>query len=350
MTTPTPAGSAEQGSAMETLSAFTTAMETSDAPALGHLVLYSVYESRVTRPDLERWFLQLGLDGKFLPAPIREDDAFQRVTGPSGVRSKYKLTSDPSGKPTPGEKVTEVTLMIRHVSQDNLRFVRHLVREVRDEGASRLSYDTRMAEVVFWRDPTESGRPGCGVLQVHPDHSAINALSEGEQVKVRDTLNAIEETFRQQCQFYSSDRLRSVVRAYVESLNALRVRASGGVYFVHRAHAAPLKALRGLVKMFGAGSNLTRIPLLDQEEEREMVIEAFTTKTTEELQQLSADIAKARAEGYSERKVRTLYDRFQALQASTAEHSKLLSTSLGDTEAAFELASKQVISLLAHAV
>ncbi len=39
-------------------------------------------------------------------------------------------------------KGREATLMIRHVSRDNSQIVRHLVREVRDEEATRLTYDT----------------------------------------------------------------------------------------------------------------------------------------------------------------------------------------------------------------
>jgi hypothetical protein len=53
-----------------------------------------------------------------------------------------------------------------------------------------------------------------------------------------------------------SDRLRTLVRTYVEGLNAVKVRASGGVYFVHNTYADRLESLRGFVKHFGGGSCL----------------------------------------------------------------------------------------------
>jgi hypothetical protein len=37
------------------------------APLLGHLVLYSIFDGRVTRDDLARWFTELGLNPAFLP-------------------------------------------------------------------------------------------------------------------------------------------------------------------------------------------------------------------------------------------------------------------------------------------
>ncbi|GAA3027461.1 DUF6744 family protein [Streptosporangium longisporum] len=350
MTTPTPTPAAPApaatGSTAGAFDAYTSAMEKGDTPLLGYLALYSIFEAPILRTDLERWFRELGLDEKFLPGPIREDDAFARVTGPNGVRATYKLTTSPSGKAAQGEKTIAVTLMIRHVGRTGGKITRHVVREVRDEGSSTLSYDTRMAELAWWRDPTESGQPGVGVLQIHPDESAINALSPSEQVKVRSMLRSIEESYKNQCAYFSSDRLRAIVRNYIESLAAVPVRSTGGVYFVHRTHAAPLEPLRKLVSRFGAGSLLTRVPLPEQEEMKDMVIAALTTKAKEDLQRLAGDIATARREGHSEAKVGALYRRFRALQKATAEHSELLSSSLDDTAAALELAGAQISSLL----
>ncbi|MFI6290066.1 DUF6744 family protein [Nonomuraea sp. NPDC050790] len=356
----TPANTAtgtEQVSASETLdhfAAYATAMENGDTPVLGHLVLYSIFDGRVTRDDLHRWFLECGLDDTFLPPPIRESDAFERVTGPAGVRTSYRLadsTAPHAGatggrrRRDPAEKVTAVTLMVRHVSRDDLSITRHLVREVRDEGRAQLSYDTCLAELKFWRDPLQSGVPGRGRLQITPHLTAINQLSVSEQAKVTATLDEIKETYGRQCRFYTSDRLRAVIRTYVEGLNAVRVRASGGVYFVHRAHAAPLAGLRALTAKFGAGSHLARVPLPDQEEMREMVIAAFTTKAKEDLDKLALDIADARANGTTEARFQSLYNRFQALQASTSEHSELLSASLDDTKSSLQMVHAQFANL-----
>lgn len=345
----TTAPAADKKQAPETftgLTAYAAAVEQSDTPILGHLVLHSVAsKTRVTRDDLSRWFAELGLDETFLPPPIRQVDAYAQAAGSGGARETYRLSTTPT--PGPDDKTVTVTLMVRHVSRDNTRIVRHLVREVRDEEAATLSYDTRLAEIMFWRDPAETGRAGAGVLQIHPNEPAIAQLSETEQEKVRRTLADIEETYQERCRYYAGDRLRSLVRRCVEGLNAVRVHASGGMYFVHRAHGDQLAALRELVSRFGTGCHLTRVPLPAQDEMRELVVAAITTKTKEDLDRLAADIAEAGRSNASDTQVQGLLRRFKSLQQATAEHEQLLESTLDETRAALQLVNAQVSSLIA---
>src|SRR5215831_5856624 len=60
--------------ARDRLAGYLEAMEADDAPVLGHLVLYSVFGSRVTPDDMHRWFHELGLDQAFAPPRIRPAD------------------------------------------------------------------------------------------------------------------------------------------------------------------------------------------------------------------------------------------------------------------------------------
>ncbi len=200
--------------------------------------------------------------------------------------------------------------MIRHVRRDRDQIVRRVVREVRDEAATRLSYDTWLAECVFRRDTHPTAAHGAGALHLTPDHAAISALPPGEQERVRATLADLQAAFQRYCTYLGSDRLRGVLRTYIGNLNAIRVRTTGGVYFVHHRHANTLAALRELVRRFGAGSHLSRVPLPDQEEMREMVITAFTTKSREALDRLARDIVAAQHDGGTARAaIEALYKR-----------------------------------------
>jgi hypothetical protein len=233
--------------------AYTAALEQDGAPLLGHVVMYSVFDGRVKRTDLERWFLDLGIDSALLPPAIRPVDAFEKITGRDGVRRTYSLDGQrpvlPSGKlkrrPANG-RGREATLMVRHVRRDPQQIVRHLVREVRDEDATKLTYDTRLAELVFHRDSSDTSGHGAGTLQVDPHHAAIAKLPETEQATVQEVLQEFRDTFQLRCTFYTADRLRTLIRSYVENLGALRLRETGGVYFVHRDHGQELNALREL--------------------------------------------------------------------------------------------------------
>lgn len=336
------------------IDAYAAAVESRDTPLLGHLVLYSIFDGRVKREDLERWFLDLGLDSAFLPPTIRPVDAFEQVTGPRGVRRTYPLDGTrpltASGKrkrrPTNGT-AKEATLMVRHVRRDANQIIRHLVREVRDEQNTTLSYDTHLGECVFARDTSDQAGPGAGTLQVTPDHAAIKALPAAERDTVYDVLDELKETYNQRRVFFTADRLRTLIRGIVEDLDATKVRPTGGVYFVQRAHADTLAALRDLVSRMGEGSKLSRIPIPDQDEMREMIQAAFVDQAKEDLDRLARDIATARADGAPESTVNALVSRFRQLQTATTQHADLLSTSLEDTKASLQLVNLQLASLLA---
>lgn len=336
----------------EGFAGYLTQMDADGAPLLGHLVLYSVFEGTVTHDDTKRWFTELGLDMAFVPPPIRRDDAFEKVTGPSGVRRCYPVGEVQTRRQRrhEGPKGRVATLMIRPVSRDAGQIVRHLVREVRDEQATKLSYDTHLADCAFTRDTSEKAQPGSGSLQVTADRDAIAHLPEQEQAAVGEVLAGIRAGFDRNCRYLTADRLRAVIRAYVESLNAIRVRPTGGVYFLGRQHAGTLGQLRELVARFGGGSNLARIPLPDHDEMREMVITAFINRQREELDKLARDIAAATRDGeVTQAAVAGLHRRFRQLQASTTEHSALLGTSIDDTAAAMRLVNAQLMTLLTKA-
>jgi hypothetical protein len=334
--------------------AYTAALEADGTPLLGHMVFYSVYEGRVTQTDLERWFLELGLDSAFLPPPIRPVDAFEQTTGSRALRLSYPL--DGQRPLTAGGKrarrrtdgtACEATLMLRPVRRDRHQIVRNVVREVRDETRTRLSYSPHVAECIFTYDRSDAASPGAGTLQINPNYSAISKLSDDEQMTVQRVLAQLREHFERRCVYYSSDRLRHLLRTYVEHLGSTRLLRTGRVYFVHRAHASIVAALRELTDRMGSNSHLVRVPIPDQDEMREMIIKAFTTKARDDLDALSADIDTIRTSGGCDTaELQKLYRRFSQLKTATAHHAQLLSTTLDDTEAALKLVDLQLTTLL----
>jgi hypothetical protein len=182
-----------------------------------------------------------------------------------------------------------------------------------------------------------------------PDYAAIRQLPAAEHDKVGAILAEIKASYGHNCTYLPADRLRAVIRGYIEALNAIRVRPTGGVYFVHQAHAAVLASLRELAARFGDGSDLTRVPILDQEGMRQMVIAAFTTRSRDELSKLAADIAAAQRDGATDSVIAALHERCRDLQASAAEHASLLNTSVDDTTAVMQLVNAHLASLLASA-
>ena len=330
---------------------YVEALEDDGAPLLGHLVLYSVFSGEVA-PDLcQAWFSELGLDMALCPGEIRACDVYERITGPSGVRRKYPIGEPQSRRQRrqEGAKDREGLLMIRHVSRDDKAIVRKLVREVRDEERVQLEYDAGLAVIAFTRARADAAAPGAGSVVIQPDRAAIEALPIAEQQQVDEVLGEVRDSFERGRLYLSGDKLRAVVRDYVESFCPIQVRPTGGVYFVGRQHADTLGALRELVRRFGHGSNLTRVPIADHDEMREMVISAFIARANTEVHKLADEIDKTRRSQATATVIKALHDRFTELKASAAEHEALLAGSIGDTQASMQLVQLQLASLLAMA-
>lgn len=328
---------------MTDLDAYLTAMEAAGIPLLGHFVIYSVRGGDVTPGDLEKWFTELGLDEKHLPPPQGAVHAFERATGRE-AKCTYPIDEKPSGRRrrgTPGAMGREATLMVRHVARGRDMIVRHVVREVRDAGATRLSYDTHLADARFHYTP-DAGM-WAGELRTVPDAAAIAALPEAEQAEVAAMLAGIETEYARHCTYVGTDKLRGTAREYVKSLNPICIRA--GVYFVHARHAETLGALRELVGRFGPGSSMSLTPLPDLAEIRETVVSAFMEETAGELDKLSRDIRRAQEGRATPSVLAALNRRREELKASAAEHSSLLETSLGDLGARVDTVDLQFATL-----
>ena len=321
-------------------------IEGEGVPLLGHLVLYSVFESQVTPGQLALWFDQLGLDKTWLPGDIRPVDVYERITGPAGVKKTYRL-GEPQTRSQirrDGARGQSVTLMVRHVSRENDKIVRHVVREVRDEEQTRLSYTAKVGEVVFRRDPDPKAAHGAGQVEINPEVPALAQLPASEMHQVLDCLEEISREFEAGRLYLSSDRLRAMIRNIIEDLLPVRIRS--GVYFVGRQHAGTLGKLRELVSRFASKSALTRIPLLDQDEQRDMIIAAFISQTDQEIRKLSADIRTATDQGASDAVTQRLTRRFRELKASASEHERLLGDSIEDARTSMEVVEKQLRKLL----
>jgi hypothetical protein len=331
---------------------------------LGHVVFFSIYDDPVTHADLVNWFRELKLDQAYLPNEPRPVDAAERVTGKTKVTyllgdERPLKANGKRARKSRSAQDREATLMVRHVSRDSRQVVRHLIREVRDERAQELSYDPKMAECIFRRDQNPKAAAGAGEFGVVPNHAAIQALPAPEQAKVYECIDDMMNRYRDAVAFVSGDRLRELVRNYIEvGMAGVRLRPSGGVYFVSSQHDKTLAALYELVSRFNERaqsrrqeaqrSNLRRIPLPDQDEMRAMVAEEFSNQAKDALDQLTLDIMALRRGGpVDDDAVIALHRRFRELKQSSAEHAKMLSTSLSETEAALEEVNEQLAALLA---
>lgn len=292
---------------------------------------------RITHDQLAKWFDELDLDPAYLPPKIKAVDAFRRAT----TESQREYPVDP-------KKGITATLMIREVTYDNEQVVRHVVKEVRDPQGQKLDYQPHMATLKFMRGgrTAKGKRPGGEAFK----HSILTNVQGNDRKQVEALVENAVERYRDLSTNLHADAIRAVIRNYLTSLNAISVKPSGGVYFVHMSRQATVDSLQQLVQRIGQGCSFHQLPLLDTVDQREMLTEAFQSEVEDEVRNLLKDVAilldKAGSNGkIPQSKYADLNVRYQAIVERSEEYTRVLGLAQGRAGSALELALDGIMDM-----
>jgi hypothetical protein len=290
----------------------------------------------VSYETLKQHFDDLNLDASFLPSPIRKVDAFRAAS--TAAKDNYPL-------PTEGQFAE---LLVREVTFDLDQVIRHVMREVRDTRGEKLSYD-HVATLKFFRG---------GRIADNRRHSGdhyrtqiLHGLSPLDREHVQNLVTTFEANYVTLSDSLQSQALRAVIRSYVSYLNAIIVKPTGGVYFVHHSRQPTLDALQELVRRIGQGCSFEQFPLVNTHDSRQMLTEAFQSEVENACRELLAEIAalneKARTNGdrINVKKYAEMNGRYQEVLSRSEEYTRVLGLSQGRAGAALELAMDSVMDL-----
>lgn len=307
---------------------------------------------RVTHDQLDQWFDDLDLDKTYLPPRIKKVDAFRKAS--SEAKSEY-----------PGPKEHQSTTL-RVVEIDyNAEFVlRHVLRDVHDKRAQTTT-TAHVATLKFMR----GGRTSQGVRSSAQHYkTSINSnlielgldqrptgskypLSDQDKGMVEELIADFDTRYTDLSANLHSDAVRAVIRNYLTDLNAIGVKPSGGVYFVHTSRQRTVDALQQLVKRVGQGCSFHQLPLLDTLDQREMLTEAFQTEVQDEVDKLLKEIAgsneKAQTKGNKipPAEYAKFMDRYQDIVSRSEEYTRVLGLAQGRAGSALETALDAVIEM-----
>lgn len=316
----------------QTFTDYLNSVGVDDDIVIGSIVWYTISKAKVTYPDLVEWFDELGLDSSFLPNDIKPVDAYRAATG-SRVRFHYDLDDGNS-----------VELLVREVDSTSDMVVRHIMRELRDPGKRRLSYE-KVGEAIFYR-PQKS--------QQHKVRFSVGggAVDTAERAKIETFVQGVEQRYHELAEFLQSQALRAVIRNYLVFLNALPVKQSGGVYFVSRTRQDILNSLQELVSRFDSGgdSSIHQIPLLDTGDQREMLSSALGDEVSKRCGALMDRLA-ALNERYDGQKIPA--DQFakasselQDIIDKTEEHVRDLDLGRESADATLDIAKQSLLTMM----
>lgn len=296
----------------------------------------TVVPVRVSHDQLEVWFDDLNLDKSFLPAKIKKVDAFRTAT--TAAKAEYKLEAD-------GQFAE---LMIREVVSDADHVVRHVMREVRDTRGQTLSYD-HMATLKFYRGGrTATGKRHSGD---HWKYTVLHGLNKIDREQTDQLIADLDVRYTDLCANLQSSAIRGMIRNYLTSLNAIVVKPSGGVYFVHTSRQPTVDALQALVTRISQGCSFFQCPLVDNIDSRTMLTEAFQSEVEDDCRLLLKEIAeineRSRTKGgkVNVKKYAELNTRYQSVVSRSEEYTRVLGLAQGRAASALELALESVMDI-----
>lgn len=308
--------------------------QTGDLPAdalLGHLVLFRINDGDYNRDDIEAWFEDLKLNPGFVPVPGKAVDAYKKATS-QGDDFDYDL---PDG--------TVAHVLVRDVVSDSKVITRHLVREIRDSKRRRLAYGP-IGEATFFRPVTTNGivQPGSERFQLRVDHQQLVAH---ERPPMQALVDKISNAYDRYVKFIDGDKARAMVREYVKYLNGTMLK--DGIYFVHITRKEELDRLSEVVSRLGNGCRMDTIPLVNLEDQKDMVVEAFQAESEKALAEVVKEIAHVRGtrktvtpEAYA--KIKNKYD---TVMLRATEYTRTLDVSQERTAGAAEVALDSLAEL-----
>jgi len=308
------------------LGSYVDTLAKSDTPLLGYLAWHSVSS------DVKIRFDQFNdLVDKF-DAPVRnmkpprEVDVFRRAVN-DAKRLKVAGIQDE----------TYVNYSFRDSGHDSDCVYKNLVAEVVDTDGHELGF-TDLMRAAYGR---ESGRISWTVL------SFGNQGPQG--MAVVDTLKAeVHAYFDANEGILPAIQVREAARQGLEiHMNGVRVRPSGGVYFLPVEQKDALQALTDVYADID-NCSIHIIPLVDDAEQRTMLREAFEAESTGATTELLADITELQESGkkISAKKFMAIQERYEVLTGKMAEYQGVLSDSLSETNAVLALADRGIVELL----
>lgn len=284
---------------------------------------------RVTREWMADQFTKLQLDPKFLPDKLNPINAFKAAS--TNARREYPLEDE-------GQSAR---LMVREVTTDEDRIVRHVIREVCDSQGEMLSY-SHIGTLTYWRKRKSSTNVGSN----HLDMTALNAADSLDRTHLKDLFDQINADYLDACVNLQSQAIRAILRNYLGSLNAIAVKPQGGVYFVHTTRQDAIDSLQTLVARIGQGCKFHQLPLLDTVEQREMLTDAFQDEVEHDVEVLLERVAIAnKAGGVRPSTYALLNVELQNITARAHEYAQLLGLAQGRAGAALEIAFDSVAGL-----
>lgn len=290
---------------------------------VGSLLWFTVTKkARVTPADVEQRFAQFNLDPRYVPSLIAPANAFRKATGPEAREAHYMLADG-----------HEARVLLRSLPSTREDLTRIVVRERIDASGKTLEH-VEVGRIVFYKQDRKRGVGSERVRFTLHDH----ILQDGERDSLKPYMDKVYQDYETFKSYLYDQPLRQMVREYVEGLNAVSVRPSGGLYFIHRSRWDEVRRLAEMVRSLHPDCAFVTSPLVDLPEMREMLIDAFQDEIVDEVTKLVEAIEVDRKAGKAVKAedLAKYSDIVRTIASRAEEHTRVLEVSQDRTAGALE--------------
>lgn len=305
---------------------------------LGNIVWFSISDADVNYETAKKELERRGLSTEYLRRRLRPIDAFKKAC--RDIEKKFPVRDDG----------IQSRFMANAVGHDKETSHRHVVLErahVATGKKRRLVYDT-VSEIVFHRGQinSEGEYSNFRIEVVRKNLDLIGLeLTPQEDAWLNSMLGDLVRRFDHYRTHLDSHAVRSYVRDHIVGINGTCVKGNGGVYFTQQRHTQTISTLSDWVKHIG--SEFHMLPLVDLQDQRKMVREAYEDEVVGDVERLTSEIADILKEGreITEGTFDAYNDRVAELMSKHREYSSMLDDQLGLAQERIDIFKRQTLTL-----
>lgn len=279
---------------------------------LGNLLFTTLVDMKIADADLTAIFKQNNIPEKYIKK-ISEADAFRRAS--SSIKNRTIFVTDANGNP---EKV--------HVEVDEIKCDSDSIKRIIgikrvDEVKEDIQYEP-VGEILFNRvNNTCIATPLC-------------ASTDTDYPIFRDICDEVEGKYADWSVYHNKDTVRNIVNRIIADTHPVNLMPTGLCKFIPQNATGLLYNLKEALKVMSTyrtnvmvGDNIIEIiPVIDTEEQRELVEKNFTAEITDELFSFTQELKEVltKKTTLSVRTATSYIDKFNLLKQKAQEYESLL--------------------------
>lgn len=276
---------------------------------LGNLLFTNLIDMRISVADLISIFQSNNIPDSYVRA-ISEADAFRRAS--SSIKNRILLLNVATEK---------VRVEVDEVKSDYEGIKRIIGVKKVDEVAEDISYQP-VGEIIFNRTNN--------LCTATP----LFAPGDADYQAIRDLCDEVENKYQDWSVYHNKDTVRNIINRIISDTHPVNLMPTGLCKFIPQTSTDLLYNLKqALIEMQSYASTPTMsrnimeiIPVIDTEEQRNLIEKNFTTEITDELFSFTQELKDVlqKKQVLSTRTANAYIEKFNILKAKAKEYESLL--------------------------